>query len=44
MRRTSDAGMLMADGEPNGDTRAFAAIVFNIMFVVYVGVNLPTIN
>ena len=25
MRRTSDASMFMADGEPNGDTRAFAA-------------------
>ena len=24
MRRTSDASIFMADGEPNGDTRAFA--------------------
>ena len=25
MRRTSGASMFMTDGEPNGDTRAFAA-------------------
>ena len=40
MHRTSGASVFMTDGEPNGHTtRAFAAKI-----VVYVGVNLQTIN